>query len=41
MTELSNYVAKVVECGTKANEADTAERYEEALSWYLQALEIF
>jgi hypothetical protein len=41
MSDLSNYRTQVTEYGKRANEAEKAERFEEAYSYYMQALDIF
>ena len=41
MTDLSNYRQRVADCGTKAQECEKAENYEEAYKYYISALEIF
>lgn len=41
MSDLSHYRAQVTEYGKRANEAEKAERFEEAYGHYMQALDIF
>ena len=41
MSDLSNYRAQVTEYGKRANEAEKAERFDEAYGHYMQALDIF
>lgn len=41
MTDLSNYRQRVADCGTKAQECEKSENYEEAYRYYISALEIF
>jgi hypothetical protein len=41
MSDLSSYRTQVTEYGKRANEAEKAERFEEAYSYYMQALDIF
>jgi hypothetical protein len=41
MTDLSNYRALVTEYGKRATEAEKADKFEEAYSFYMQALDTF
>ena len=41
MSDLSNYRQQVTDFGKRANEAEKQEKFEEAHSFYIKALDVF
>jgi len=41
MSDLTSYRNQVAEYGKRANEAESAQKYEEAYNHYMAALEVF